>query len=178
MHYDDLACLELAKEISQSIAQSYLEIDEGERQLVKRFGLTLTQYWAMVHLKDEEGRSLTELADLLICDKSNMTSVVDRLEERGLAERKRGKVGDRRYIRVVLTPQGQQLRTTLMAMREHLLGLRFQSLNIASLQQLCEPLQQLASTLQTQFKRHEVSAMIEASIEHIRTEQKTPATLS
>jgi len=171
MNQVEIERLELEKEISDFLSQCFLELDEGEHQLMKRFGLTLTQYLALVHLEDEEGRSLSELADLLICDKSNVTSIVDKLEESGLAERKPGKNGDRRYIRVVLTPQGQQLRTKLIAAREHLLRMRFQALNIESLQQLREPLQQLASTLQAQFKNNEVSTMIENSIEHMRAEQ-------
>jgi MarR family transcriptional regulator, organic hydroperoxide resistance regulator len=170
--------LELEKEISQFLAQSFLELDEGERQLMKHFGLTLTQYWALVHLKDEEGHSLTELADLLICDKSNVTSIVDKLEESGLAQRKRGKAGDRRYIRVVLTPQGQKLRSTLIAAQDHLLRLRFQTLNVERLQQLRESLQQLARTLQSQFKNNEVPTMVENSLEHIRAEQGAASTLS
>ena len=156
--------LELEKEISQFLAQSFLELDEGERQLMKRFGLTLTQYWTLVHLENEEGRSLSELADLLICDKSNMTSLVDKLEASGLAERRPGKNGDRRYIRVVLTPQGQQLRNTLIAAQEHLLSMRLQTLNVETLLKLHEPLQELARTLQAQFKNNEVPTMIESSI--------------
>jgi DNA-binding MarR family transcriptional regulator len=170
--------LELEKEISNFLAQSFLELDEGERQLMKRFGLTLTQYWALVHLKDEEGRSLSELADLLICDKSNVTSIVDKLEESGLGERKRGKAGDRRYIRVVLTPQGQQLRASLIATQEHLLRMRLQTLNIEVLQKLREPLRQLARTFQVQFKNNEVPAMIENSIENMRVEHGTPTILA
>ena len=162
---------ELEKEISQFLAQSFLELDEGERRLMKRFGLTLTQYWALVHLNNEEGRSLSELADLLICDKSNVTNIVDKFEESGLAERKPGKAGDRRYTRVVLTPQGLQLRNTLIATQEHLLRMRLQTLNTENLQKLREPLQQLASTLQAQFKNNEVATMIENSVEHIRAEQ-------
>src|SRR5579863_5953435 len=162
----DIDRLELEKEIAQFLAQSFLELDDGERQLMKQFGLTLTQYWALVHLKDEEGRTLSELADLLICDKSNMTSLVDKLEKEGLAERKPGKNGDRRYIRVVLTPQGQQLRNTLIATQEHLLSMRLQILNVESLLKLHEPLRELARTLQTQFKNKEVPIMIESSIKH------------
>jgi len=178
MEQAEIERLELEKEISQFLAQSFLELDEGERQLMKPFGLTLTQYWALVHLKDEEGRSLSELADLLICDKSNVTSVVDKLEESGLAERKRGKAGDRRYIRVVLTPQGQQLRSTLIATQEHLLRMRFRKLDVEILQQLREPLQQLARTLQAQFKNNELPTMIENSIEYTRAEQGASAILS
>lgn len=167
MHQVEIERLELEKEISQLLSQSFLELDEGERQLMKQFGLTLTQYWTLVHLKNEEGRSLSELADLVICDKSNMTSVVDKLEEKGLAARNQGKAGDRRYIRVVLTPQGDQLRTHLIATQERLRGMRFQTLKIESLRQLREPLQQLAHTLQAQFKNNEVPAMIESSLGHL-----------
>ena len=178
MEQAEIEHLELVKEISQFLAQSFLELDEGERQLMKPFGLTLTQYWALVHLKNEEGRSLSELADLLICDKSNVTSVVDKLEESGLAVRKRGKAGDRRYICVVLTPLGQQLRNTLIATQEHLLRMRFQALDVEILQQLREPLQQLASTLQAQFNNNEVPTMIENSIEYTRAEQGASAIFS
>ena len=178
MEQAEIERLVLEKEISQFLAQSFLELDEGERQLMKSFGLTLTQYWALVHLKNEEGRSLSELADLLICDKSNVTSVVDKLEESGLAERRRGKAGDRRYIRVVLTPQGQQLRNILIAAQEHLLRMRFQMLDVKVLQQLREPLQQLAGALQAQFKHNEIPTMIENSINYTRAEQVAPTILS
>lgn len=171
----EIARPELINDITDFLSQSFLELDEGERQLMKHFGLTLTQYWALAHLKDEEGRSLTELADLLICDKSNVTSLVDRLEKSGLAERKAGKNGDRRYIRVVLTPQGHQLRRLLISAREHLLTLRFRALDAESLHQMREPLQLLAKTLQAQFKSHEVSTMIENTIERMRAEQGAPA---
>ncbi len=170
--------LELEKDIATFLAQSFLEMDEGERQLMKRFGLNLTQYWALVHLEQEEGRSLSELAELLICDKSNVTSIVDKFEENGLAERRRGKAGDRRYIRVVLTPQGQAVRALLMAAREHLLRQRFQFLQTEHLQQLRKPLQELAHALQTQFKSDEVRVMIENTVEYIHAEHDASAILS
>ncbi len=169
--------LELEKDISLFLAQSFLELDEGERQLMKRFGLTLTQYWTLVHLKDEGGRSFSELADLLICDKSNVTNIVDKFEEKGLAERKRGKEGDRRYIRVVLTPQGQELRNLLISAQEHLLMMRFKALKTEHLQQLREPLQQLAQSLQAQFKNDEVTSMVESSVKHVQAELEASAIL-
>ena len=174
MDHLDSDRIELEKEISQFLAQSFLELDEGERQLMKRFGLTLTQFWALVHLKDEEGRSLSELADLLICDKSNVTSIVDKFERNGLAERKPGKAGDRRYIRVVLTPKGYQLRDKLIAAQEYLLRMRLRTIKIEDLRLLHGPLLELASMLQSQFKNKEVSAMIDGSVEHMREAQGTP----
>ncbi len=142
---------------------------------MKRFGLTITQYWALVHLENEEGRSFTELAELLLCDKSNVTSIVDKFEESGLAKRERGKAGDRRYVRIVLTPQGHRLRKILISAQQHLLRQRFQALSIESLQQLHIPLQQLAATLQAQSRNNEVSAMIDNAIERMQSEQGADA---
>lgn len=154
----------LVQEIAQLISQSFIHLDESQRQLMKRFGLTVTQYWALVHLNDVEGRSLSELANLLLCDKSNVTSIVDKLEETGLAERKRGKAGDRRYTRVVLTPQGRLLRQKLITAHDHMVSARLLQLEPQDLQQLHDSLQQLANILQAQFERDEVSTMIEKAI--------------
>lgn len=50
-----------------------------------------------------------ELARLLACDNSNVTGIIDRLEERGLVERRAAK-GDRRVKLVALTPEGRRLK--------------------------------------------------------------------
>ncbi|MEA2704289.1 MAG: hypothetical protein QOD63_2234 [Actinomycetota bacterium] len=52
--------------------------------------------------------SMGELAEHLFCDASNVTGIVDRLESRGLVERKPDP-NDRRVKRLVLTPQGRTL---------------------------------------------------------------------
>jgi DNA-binding MarR family transcriptional regulator len=151
-------------EIARLVASVFIHLDEGDRQITKRFGLTTTQYWALVHLDDPEGRSLSELAVLLICDKSNVTSVVDKLEEVGLAERKRGKAGDRRYTRVVLTKEGQELRRQVKATREQIISTRLRPLGIESLQQLYETFQQFDTLLGAQFTSGELPALLEDAI--------------
>lgn len=159
----------LEQEVTRLISKVFIHLDDIDRQLMRRFGLTITQYWALVHLEDGEGRSLSELANLLICDKSNVTSVVDKLEAMGLAERKRGKAGDRRYTRVVLTPQGHKLRSTVIVAREHLVKSQLSALSTAELNQLCSLLQNFAGALQTQHDRDEVVNFIEASIDQSHT---------
>jgi len=52
--------------------------------------------------------SMGELADRLLCDASNVTGIVDRLEARGLVERQ-AEPGDRRVKRLVLTEAGSEL---------------------------------------------------------------------
>jgi DNA-binding MarR family transcriptional regulator len=52
---------------------------------------------------------MSELARLLACDNSNVTGIIDRLEERGLVER-RNAPHDRRVKLVALTPEGKRLK--------------------------------------------------------------------
>ena len=61
-----------------------------------------------------EPRSMGELAQLLLCDASNVTGIVDRLEQRGLIERHPSE-HDRRVKMLVLTPEGAELRERALA---------------------------------------------------------------
>jgi DNA-binding MarR family transcriptional regulator len=61
-----------------------------------------------------EGRTMRDLAEAWTCDASNATWMVDRLEERGLAER-RSQPGDRRVKLVALTPAGARMKARLLA---------------------------------------------------------------
>src|SRR5262245_56764098 len=54
-------------------------------------------------------RKMSELAQALFCDNSNVTGIVDRLEERGLVHREAAE-GDRRVKLLVLTEEGERVR--------------------------------------------------------------------
>jgi DNA-binding MarR family transcriptional regulator len=54
-------------------------------------------------------RRMGELAQALFCDNSNVTGIVDRLEERGLVTREAAE-GDRRVKLLVLTAEGERMR--------------------------------------------------------------------
>jgi DNA-binding MarR family transcriptional regulator len=54
-------------------------------------------------------RKMSDLAQALFCDNSNVTGIVDRLEERGLVRREAAE-GDRRVKLLVLTDEGESLR--------------------------------------------------------------------
>jgi DNA-binding MarR family transcriptional regulator len=70
------------------------------------FDLSAPQARALHYLG--EPRTMGELADMLCCDASNVTGIVDRLEARGVVERQ-VKPGDRRVKRIVLTDDGRRL---------------------------------------------------------------------
>jgi DNA-binding MarR family transcriptional regulator len=71
--------------------------------------LTFAQAHALRLLDPNEPRPMSVLAERLFCDASNVTGIADRLENRGLIER-RAAADDRRIRALVLTPKGVALR--------------------------------------------------------------------
>ncbi|HKH65313.1 MAG TPA: MarR family transcriptional regulator [Solirubrobacterales bacterium] len=57
-------------------------------------------------------RTMSEVADVLHCDNSNVTGIVDNLEEKGLAQR-RASEEDRRVKLIELTPEGRRVQARL-----------------------------------------------------------------
>jgi DNA-binding MarR family transcriptional regulator len=78
-----------------------------------RHGLTPNDSRALASLDTREGRPMRTLADLWGCDPSYATSIVDRLEALGLAERQAAPA-DRRVKLVVLTRKGERTRSQLL----------------------------------------------------------------
>jgi MarR family transcriptional regulator, organic hydroperoxide resistance regulator len=60
----------------------------------------------------DEPRPMGELAQQMHCDNSNLTGIVDRLEERGLVQRTQAE-GDRRVRLIALTDDGRAIRDEL-----------------------------------------------------------------
>ena len=80
--------------------------------VLQRFGFTPGDSKALMHLEPDEGRTMRSLAEHWTCDASNATWMIDRLEKRGLVER-RAVAGDRRVKEVVLTPRGVEMKAAL-----------------------------------------------------------------
>lgn len=105
--------------------------DSAQGQLMSEAGLTPAHLRALSILDPDEPRPMRALADTLCCDASMATWLVDRLEERGLVER-RTPPSDRRVKTIVLTPLGiktrQRLRESLYEPPGALLDLDVSSL--------------------------------------------------
>ncbi|MBO0781166.1 MAG: MarR family transcriptional regulator, partial [Ktedonobacteraceae bacterium] len=61
------------------LTKAFLLLDDSDHQLFAAHGLTTRQYWALQHLDEERGSSMIDLSRVLLTDKSNVTSIVDRL---------------------------------------------------------------------------------------------------
>jgi len=64
-------------------------------------------------LEPDRPLPMARLAETLSCDASNVTGLIDRLEERGLVQR-RASATDRRVKVLHLTPSGSRLRAQLL----------------------------------------------------------------
>jgi DNA-binding MarR family transcriptional regulator len=76
------------------------------------FELSPPQVIALRLLDEHEPRAMSALATEMHCDNSNITGIVDRLESRGLVER-RAAQHDRRVKHLILTESGAQVRARL-----------------------------------------------------------------
>jgi DNA-binding MarR family transcriptional regulator len=73
------------------------------------FDLAPGQMMALKWLDPASPVPMRQLAHALSCDNSNVTGIIDRLEDRGLVER-RAAPHDRRVKMLVVTPAGAELR--------------------------------------------------------------------
>ena len=83
--------------------------------IAARYGLNPGALHALLSLDENEPQSMSALAGAWRCDASNVTWLVDRLEEKGLVER-RAHATDRRVRTVVLTRKGAKTRAQAQAL--------------------------------------------------------------
>ena len=81
---------------------------------LERFGLNGTQFVVLKHLGEGAARTAADLCRLNRYDTGAMTRILDRLEEKGLVRRERGRE-DRRVVFLRLAPHGRSLLPRLMA---------------------------------------------------------------
>ncbi|MGH7707935.1 MAG: MarR family winged helix-turn-helix transcriptional regulator [Vulcanimicrobiaceae bacterium] len=80
---------------------------------IEKHGITLGQYFVLRELWEADGLTLGEIGTRVGTLAPSTNAVVDALEKRGLAVRKRGEQ-DRRNVHVHLTATGRSLRSELL----------------------------------------------------------------
>jgi MarR family transcriptional regulator, multiple antibiotic resistance protein MarR len=81
---------------------------------LERFGLNSAQFTVLKHLGEGAARTAADLCRLHRYDTGAMTRILDRLEEKGLVHRERGRE-DRRVVFLRLAPAGRALLPRLRA---------------------------------------------------------------
>jgi DNA-binding MarR family transcriptional regulator len=126
-----------------------LDLTMGQRNrffaILQEFGLTPGDLRTLSALDQEPPRPMRTLARAWACDASNVTWMVDRLESRGLVER-RTLPSDRRVKTVALTPLGASTKTELLTRLQEPPA-DFLALDRATLQALRDALARLPASL-------------------------------
>lgn len=101
-----------AHEVWRLLLQCTMARVSRSSQVLRELGLTPGHMKALLLLEADSQRPIGSLAEEFNCDASTMTWLVDRLEERGLVER-RNLPQDRRVKAIALTPLGVDMKAQL-----------------------------------------------------------------
>ncbi|MFV9507507.1 MAG: MarR family winged helix-turn-helix transcriptional regulator [Oscillochloridaceae bacterium umkhey_bin13] len=106
----------------------YVLLDDGDRRVLDTLGLTPMEFAVLKRLHTDQGRRLTDIGAELLCVKSTITRLVDRLERDGLVQRLPDP-DDRRAQRLVLTAYGVSTRHKAEALHDEAVERRMGLLN-------------------------------------------------
>lgn len=77
-----------------------------------KYGLTPTQAFTLMHIQPDNPRPMSYLCESFGCDASNMTGIIDGLEQKHLVSRQ-SRATDRRIKEIRLEPAGLQIRQAI-----------------------------------------------------------------
>jgi MarR family transcriptional regulator, transcriptional regulator for hemolysin len=109
--------LDLKKQLVTQLVESSRLLRNYIDHRAKGRGTTRAQWIVLFRLRDQEGLSQVDLADVLELQPISLVRLLDRLVEHGLVER-RSDPRDRRANRLFLTASGRQLADDLDSLRD------------------------------------------------------------
>jgi DNA-binding MarR family transcriptional regulator len=100
--------IEIYHSLYQSMKSLSLHLDDGERSLFSRFGLTTSRFYILKHINNHPGISYIVLSELMLCTKGNISRIVQGMLEDCLINRLENP-RDRRSFQLFLTKTGESL---------------------------------------------------------------------
>ncbi len=100
--------------LSYLLARAGHQIAREFHAQLKPHQLSVAEWRVLATLVDGDGLSLGELADAVLFKQPTLTKAIDRMERDGWVKRHPG-AGDRRRIRIVITPRGAAVVRGLLA---------------------------------------------------------------
>jgi DNA-binding MarR family transcriptional regulator len=119
---------------------------------LERFGLNGTQFLVLKHLGEGAAHTAADLCRLNRYDTGAMTRILDRLEEKGLVRRERGRE-DRRVVFLRLAPTGKALLPRLMAVGTRVVDAHLAGFGAEEIEALKGYLQRMIANGQAQGER-------------------------
>jgi len=117
--------LRLNEHLCFSLYAASMAVNRIYKPVLDRLGLTYPQYLVLTALSENDGQTVSGIADRLALESSTVTPLVKRLEAAGLVTRTRNPK-DERQVNVRLTGKGRKLRGEAQCLTDQLLrsGLR------------------------------------------------------
>src|SRR3977135_3458509 len=125
--------LDLQRQLIAQLVDSSRLLRNYIHTRAKRRGTTRAQWIVLFRLRQQEGLSQVDLADVLELQPISLVRLLDRLVEHGLLER-RSDPRDRRANRLFLTPAGRQLVDDLDSLRDSIAANGLQDGSTVSIQ--------------------------------------------
>lgn len=94
--------------VYQSMKSISLHLDNGEKSLFSRFGLTASRFFVLKHLNEHPGINYIDLSELMLCTKGNTTRIIQGMLNDCLIYRSENPK-DRRSFQLYLSESGEQL---------------------------------------------------------------------
>ena len=128
--------------ILRSLRRITRAIDQHSRSLANKYGLTGPQLICLIHLNRSGKLMGSELARAISLSQATVTGILDRLENRGLVDRKRS-IEDKRRVFVSLTDKGSDLVATCPYPLHEIFAHRLQKLPVENQQVIDTILKQI-----------------------------------
>jgi MarR family transcriptional regulator for hemolysin len=125
--------VDLKKQIVSQLVETSRLLRNYIDHRAKTRGTTRAQWIVLFRLREQEGLSQVDLAEVLELQPISLVRLLDRLVEHGLVER-RSDPRDRRANRLFLTPSGRQLADDLDSLRDAIATDVLQGVSAATLE--------------------------------------------
>jgi DNA-binding MarR family transcriptional regulator len=112
--------LRLDEHLCFSLYAASMAVNRIYKPTLDRLGLTYPQYLVMTALSEDDGQTVSGIADRLSLESSTVTPLVKRLESAKLVTRTRN-TRDERQVNVRLTEKGRKLRVDAQCLTDQLL---------------------------------------------------------
>jgi MarR family transcriptional regulator, transcriptional regulator for hemolysin len=140
--------LELKKQLIMQLVESSRLLRNYIDHRAKTRGTTRAQWIVLFRLREQEGLSQVDLAEVLELQPISLVRLLDRLVEHGLVER-RSDPRDRRANRLFLTASGRQLADDLDSLREAIATDVLQGIPTAALEASLKTLRDVKDRIKT-----------------------------
>ena len=140
--------LDLKKQLISQLIESSRFLRNYIDQRAKTRGTTRAQWIVLFRLREQEGLSQVDLAEVLELQPISLVRLLDRLVEHGLVER-RSDPKDRRANRLFLTRAGRQLADDLDSLRDAIAADVFQGVPAATIETSLKTLKDIKERIKT-----------------------------